>query len=252
MGEAEWVKECHYNDPSFPDRGVNFPSVWIDDKTKEWRMIYSVKWSPFTMMLATSKDGVNWEPLPAEGNFCNGEEKQAPNHILSAPSGSGSAIYHDPQKTDGYAFRIFGRQRGEPVYKRALADPNHPWHKVAKEKGETRYMDAGITYVSKDGLNWEIKAGGHWNWQQKDWYPEPPVFAFWNEQLQQHVMLARLGRPSSMLANFQRPQNLDRRRTPLSTRSTRHQRPHRNVRVTRASSWQWSRLHRSALDLPQL
>lgn len=193
MGEAEWVKECHYNDPAFPERGVNFPSVWIDEKTKEWRMIYSVKWSPFTMMLATSKDGVNWEPLPSKGNFCNGEEKQAPNHIFTAPAASGSAIYHDPLKTDGYAFRIFGRQRGDPVYIRALADPNHPWHKDAKEKGETKYMDAGITYVSKDGLYWEMKTGGHWNWQQKDWYPEPPVLAFWNEKLQQHVMLARPG-----------------------------------------------------------
>ena len=194
MGEAEWVKECHYHDPAFPGKGINFPSVWKDPETEQWRMIYSTQWSPFTMMVATSEDGIHWKPLPIPYGFpVGGEGRLAPNHIFTAESASGSAIYHDPQKTDGYAFRIFGRQRGEPVFKRALADPNHPWHKDAREKGDTPYMDEGITYVSKDGMQWEMKTGAHWNWQQKDWYPEPPVFAFWNEQLQQHVMLARPG-----------------------------------------------------------
>lgn len=193
-GEPEWIEECEYRDPSFPNRGVYFPSVWKDKASGEWRLVHSVKWSPFTLMSATSPDGIHWEPLPApDVSPGEGQEKLAPNHLLTVPSGSGGGIYHDPQATDGYPFRIFGRQYGAPVYRRALADPNHRWHKVAKEEGEKPYIGQGITIVSKDGLHWELKTDGHWDWNDDDWFPEPPVFAFWNSQIGKHVMAARPG-----------------------------------------------------------
>lgn len=187
QGNPEWIRECEYRDPSFPRSGVNFPSVWIDEKSGKWRLIHSTKWSPFTMMIAESDDGVTWEPLNI------GSEEVAPNHLLTVPSGSGGAIYHDPQATDGNRFRIFGRQRGAPVIERALADPNHRRHRAAKEGDEKRYIDEGITLVSRDGIDWEVKTGGHWNWHADDWFPEPPVFAFWNEAKSHHVMVARPG-----------------------------------------------------------
>lgn len=96
-------------------------------------------------------------------------------------------------KTDGYRFRIFTRQHGEPVMQRILKNPQHPWHKIVKAEGDKRYISEGVTVVSKDGIHWEVKAGEQWNWLQEDWYPEPPVFAFWNQKNQKHTMLARPG-----------------------------------------------------------
>jgi hypothetical protein len=192
QGEPTWIEDCDYHDPSFADRGIYFPSVWIDPATEQWRMVYSVKWSPLTLMVATSADGITWSPLSVEGAN-PGVEKVASNHLLTVPSGSGGGVYQDPRRTDGYAFRIFGRQSGKPVFDRALKDPNHHWHQVAKSEGEKQYIEEGITLVSKDGLKWEVKTGGDWNWQTTDWYPEPPVFTFWNESRQRHVMVARPG-----------------------------------------------------------
>lgn len=195
QGEPEWVSECRFSDPSFPDLRVYFPTVWREENG-QWRLLFSVKWSPFTLMAGQSDDGITWTPLNVPSvNPGEGQEKLAPNHLLTVPSGSGGVAYRDPKATDGYRFRIFGRQRGEPVRQRALADDQHPWHEAAKSNRELadRYIDEGITLVSRDGVNWEVKAGGQWNWQSDDWYPEPPVFAFWNEKIGKHVMLARPG-----------------------------------------------------------
>ncbi len=194
QGEPKWVEECEYRDPSFEQSGVYFPSVWIDEASGKWRLIHSVKWSPFTMMIAESDDGISWKPLAVpDANVGETQEKQAPNHLLTVQGGSGSPIYHDPKATDGYPFRIFGKQHGGPVHQRALKDPEHRWHEVATKEGEKRYFSEGITLVSKDGLHWEVKTGDHWDWNMEDWFPEPPVFAFWNPNTNQHVMAARPG-----------------------------------------------------------
>lgn len=190
LGKPEWVPECNYRDPSAERGDVYSPSVWYDSSAKQWRMVYSTRWSPLTLMIASSEDGVTWKPLAVEGA---GEDKLASNHLLTVPSGSGGAVYHDPERTDGYAFRLFGRQSGGPVVQRALTDPNHRWHELAKAEGDRPYIDEGIQVVSKDGLHWELKTGGHWDWHDHDWHPEPPVFAYWNGQTQQHVMVARPG-----------------------------------------------------------
>ena len=192
QGEPEWVEECDYSDPDFPGERLYAPSVWRED-SGEFRMIYSLKWSPLTLMAATSRNGISWEPLPVNGVSPPGAEKLAPHHVLTLEGGSGGAIYEDPQRTDGYRFRIFGRLDGEAVYERALEDSSHRWHQIAKEEGPKRYMGEGVTLVSRNGLQWEVKTGGHWDWLAEDWFPEPPVFAFWNEKKQVHVMTARPG-----------------------------------------------------------
>lgn len=190
LGEPEWISECDYRDPSANHDNVYSPSVWYDSTAEQYRMVYSTRWSPLTLMIAASDDGITWNPLPVDGV---NEEKLAPNHLLTVPSGSGGAVYHDPNRTDGYAFRLFGRQSGAPVAERALADPDHRWHEVAKAEGDRPYIDEGIQVVSKDGLRWELKTGGHWDWHDDDWHPEPPVFAYWNTRTERHVIVARPG-----------------------------------------------------------
>ena len=191
QGEPEWVRECNYIDPAAPDRNIVFPSVWRDEASDKWCMVYSIKWSPYTMMAAESEDGIRWKPLAVDDVEFEGE-RIATNHLLTV-SAAGGGVYRDLEKTDGYGFRIFGRQHGEAVFERALADPNHRWHEIAKAEGEKRYFGEGITIVSKDGLHWEIKTGGKWDWLQDDWFPEPPTFAFWNEAKQTHVLAVRSG-----------------------------------------------------------
>ena len=190
QGAPKWIPEGTYNDPVIGKAGVYFPTVWREGD--EWRMIYSVKWGPFTMMAARSDDGIRWEPLAVPDTRPPGE-KIAPHHVFTIPSGAGGGAYHDPLATDGFRFRIFGRQHGEVVYERALKDPDHQWHDLARREGEKRYFSEGVTVGSRDGLHWELKTGGKWNWGQYDWHPEPPVFAFWNAARREHTMLVRPG-----------------------------------------------------------
>lgn len=193
QGEPEWVRECEYLDPVIPGERMYFPSVWKDEESGKFRMVYSIKWSPFTIMAAESGDGVSWEPLEIDDSAVTQSDRLASHHLLTIEGGSGSGVYHDPKETDGYSFRIFGRLDGEAVYERALEDPDHQWHEIAKAEGKKRYMGEGITVVSKDGIRWEVKTGGHWDWLTDDWFPEPPVFAFWDEKRELHVMTARPG-----------------------------------------------------------
>lgn len=214
-GQPRWEPEGTYMDPSVDLAGVYFPTVWQDTKSGKFRMVHSVKWSPFTMMAAESDDGIHWRPLPVPAAEPEGG-KLAPNHIFTAPGTSGGCAYINPNAPDGFTFRIFGRQHGTIVYERALATPKHHWHKIAKQEGQKRYMGEAVTLVSKDGLHWETKVGGKWNWAQRDWNPEPPVFAFHNPHIGQHTMIARPGwgdrrqaiRTTSDLAKWSNPELL--------------------------------------------
>lgn len=179
-----------YTDPQFPDSSMVFPSVWRDAISGEWRMIYSIKWSPFTIMAAQSEDGISWKPLPVPDAQPEGG-KLAPHHIYTFAHGQGSGIYHDPIAKDGFPFKIFGRQDPDAVYEKALGDPKHPWHAIAKSEGKKRYMSLATTLVSEDGLRWQLKKGG--DWSTDDWAPEPPVFAFHREADHTHVLTTRPG-----------------------------------------------------------
>ncbi|MCB1088800.1 MAG: hypothetical protein KDM63_17320 [Verrucomicrobiae bacterium] len=193
LGEPHWEPRGTWIDPTDPVRGVHFPTVWRDEASGKWRMVHSLKWSPFTLMAAESDDGIAWHPLSVPDAIPEGG-KLAPHHVFTLPAGAGSTAYLDPQATDGYRFRIFARQDAAPTLARALGDPTHPWHDAAKA-GQTdqRYITEAVTLVSKDGLHWELKTGGNWRWDQPGWHPEPPVFAFWNASRNTHVMTARPG-----------------------------------------------------------
>ena len=192
QGEPKWVVDVSYTDPGTPPQGIYFPSVMVPRGDGKWRMVYSTRWSPFQLMAAESEDGLHWLPLAIDDIEPIGG-KLAPHHVFTLPSGSGSGVYMDPQNSDGYAYRIFARQHGEPVKQRALADPDHRWHDTAKAEGKKRYFSEAVTLVSQDGLHWHLRTGGSWNWGQAGWHPEPPVFAYWNVRKRQHVMTVRPG-----------------------------------------------------------
>lgn len=192
-GQPRWVPEATWSEPADPLRGVHSPTVWRDETSGKWRLVHSTKWSPFTLFAAESDDGITWQPLPVPDAEPEGG-KQAPHHLFTLPEGAGGTVYLDPRATEGYRFRIFARQDGEPVIRRAAADPTHPWHEAAKSaKGDRRYITEAVTLVSRDGLHWELKTGGHWCWDLPGWHPEPPVFAFWNPTTATHVMTVRPG-----------------------------------------------------------
>ncbi len=182
--------EATYTDPVFPEASMIFPSVWRDPAGGGWRMIYSLKWSPFTLLAATSEDGVHWRPLDMPDLIPAGG-KLAPHHVFTFPHGQGGGVYHDPAATDGFPFKIFGRQDSGGVFPRALADPRHRWHAVAKAEGQKRYMSEAVTLGSRDGLRWEILPDG--DWACEDWTPEPPVYAFFREADRTHVIITRPG-----------------------------------------------------------
>jgi hypothetical protein len=71
-----------------------------------------------------------------------------------------------------------------------MNDPSHVWHSVAKTEGVKRYMAEGVTIGSRDGIHWDILPGA---WTRPDWFPEDPVFAFYNRRLGRHVMIVRPG-----------------------------------------------------------
>lgn len=183
------VAEATYTDPAFPDASMVFPFVWREP-SGTWRMIYSLKWNPFTLMAATSEDGVRWTPLATPELQPEGG-KLAPHHLFTFPHGQGSGVYRDPIATDGFPFKIFGRQDPDGVFPRALADPRHRWHAIAKAEGKKRYMSEAVTLGSRDGLRWQILPNS--DWACDDWSPEPPVFAFFREADRTHVLTARPG-----------------------------------------------------------
>ncbi len=192
QGKPKWLHEASYTDPGRPPRGIYFPSVLPRQSNGKWRMVYSTRWSPFQLMAAESSDGLHWKPLAVD-DVAPAGGKLAPHHVFTLANGEGSGVYVDPQNSDGYRYRIFARQHGDPVRERALADPEHRWHTIARSEGEKPYFSEAVTLVSKDGLHWHLRTGGHWNWGQDGWFPEPPIFAFWNDKRQQHVMTVRPG-----------------------------------------------------------
>lgn len=187
--QPQYRREATYTDPTFPEAGMVFPSVWRD-ATGAWRMIYSLKWNPFTLLAAASDDGIQWRPLAMPDLQPEGG-KLAPHHIFTFPHGQGSGVYRDPVAADGFPFKIFGRQDPDGVFPRALADPRHRWHAIAKAEGKKRYMSEAVTLGSRDGLRWQILPNS--DWACDDWAPEPPVFAFFRESDRTHVLTARPG-----------------------------------------------------------
>jgi hypothetical protein len=188
QGEPTWRPEATYTD--HVDGLASWPTVYRDEASGRWRMLYTARWKPYSLMVAESDDGVRFKPLACDDVQPEGK-KLAPHHIFTLPHGSCGGVYLDPLAADGYRFKVFGHQQRDPVFERAKVDPQHRWHEIARREGVKPYLAEEMTLVSRDGLHWELRLD--MNWGLPDWHPEPPIFGFYNRHLGRHMMTVRPG-----------------------------------------------------------
>jgi hypothetical protein len=188
QGKPTWRPEATFVENV--DGLASWPTVYHDKNSGLWRMLYTARWSPYSLMVAESDDGMQFKPLSLPNIRPEGT-KLAANHVFTLVGGSCGGVYLDPIAEDGYPFKIFGHQRRKPVLQRALADPEHRWHDIARLEGDKPYLVEEVTLVSRDGLRWETRPD--MNWGLPDWHPEPPVFGFYNHHLGRHMMTVRPG-----------------------------------------------------------
>jgi len=132
-------------------------------------------------------------PVSLSGSETQGG-KVAPHHVFTLP-GEGPTpgwLYLDPLAADGYPYKIPVIQSGRRVYERALADPNHRWHELARkfQQPKLHFMDH-VMHVSKDGLSWETRMD--YDWGQGRFSPEEPHFMFFNHLTGKHTLTVRPG-----------------------------------------------------------
>jgi hypothetical protein len=188
QGRAEYRAEATYIDDV--DGLAAWPTVYRDEATGRWRMLYTARWKPYQLMVLDSEDGIHFQPLPCPDIAPEGERRAA-NHIFTLPHGSCGGVYLDPVAGDGFPFKVFGHQQGPAVFKRAQADRRHRWHRAAQAGRAKPYMAEELTLVSQDGLHWELRLD--MNWGLPNWHPEPPIFGFYNRRLKRHMMTVRPG-----------------------------------------------------------
>ena len=63
QGQPKWRPEGTYVDPLMYGHN-SWPTVYRDQATDRWRMLYSISWKPYQLMLAESDDGIRWRPAP--------------------------------------------------------------------------------------------------------------------------------------------------------------------------------------------
>ncbi|QDU95995.1 hypothetical protein [Lignipirellula cremea] len=193
QGEPVWQRDAVYQEPFIGSLSA-WPTVYRDEASGRWRMLYSADWKPYALMVADSPDGRNWSPLP-QPDIQPAGGKKAPHHLFTLPGGSGGGVYRDPQALteagDGFPFKAYVHQQGSPVVERALADPRHRWHEAAKRDPKARYFNQELTLVSRDGLHWESRYDLCWS--MPDWHPEPPLFGYYNQRQKRHMMTVRPG-----------------------------------------------------------
>lgn len=188
QGRPTWRPEATFVENV--DGLASWPTVYCDKDSGRWRMLYTARWSPYSLMVAESDDGLQFKPLSLPNLKPEGT-KLAAHHVFTLPGGSCGGVYLDPIAEDGYPFKIFCHQRRKPVLQRALTDPKHRWHSIAQREGDKPYLAEEMTLVSRDGLRWEIRLD--MNWGLPDWHPEPPIFGFYNHHLEKHMMTVRPG-----------------------------------------------------------
>ncbi|MCP5110032.1 MAG: hypothetical protein GY953_04280, partial [bacterium] len=91
LGQPKLRPEATYEDPLIEGMS-SWPTVWRDEAVGKYRMLYSAKWRPLTLLAAESDDGYEWRPTPHPGIQPAGG-KLAPHHIFTLPSGSGGSTY---------------------------------------------------------------------------------------------------------------------------------------------------------------
>jgi hypothetical protein len=98
QGEPVWLKKT-FVDPVRAEIDAHLNSwttVWKDEPSGKWRMVYSAKWRPATLLVAESDNGLDWRPLPCPEIQPNGG-KIAPNHVFTLIDGSVGGAYLDPE-----------------------------------------------------------------------------------------------------------------------------------------------------------
>jgi hypothetical protein len=193
QGRPVWLKDKTYVDPvraEINDHLNSWTTVWQDATSGRWRMVYSAKWRPATLMVAESDDGLDWRPLACPEIVPEGG-KIAPHHVFTLVDGSVGGAYHDPQAKDGFPFKIFAHRMGRAVIADAAKDASHPQHEEAKKPDVFQNLADEFTLVSRDGIRWERMRA--YDWAQPHWHPEPPIFGFWNGKSKQHSMTVRPG-----------------------------------------------------------
>ncbi len=189
QGRAEFQPDATYVDAPIGSLAA-WPTVFRDPSSEKWRMIYSADWKPYTMMIAESDDGRRWRPSPQPDVVPEGG-KIAPHHLFTLDGGSGGAVYVDPVAGDGFPYKVFVHCQGQPAYRRAVDDPTHRWHHLARRVGAKRYINDEFTLVSRDAVDWQPRFD--LSWSRPDWHPEPPIFGFYNPLTRQHSMTVRPG-----------------------------------------------------------
>jgi hypothetical protein len=193
QGRTEFVPEATYEDNSVPNQGAGKPNVYYDNTSKVWRMLYNLGWGPVGLMTAISNDGIKWKPDPHPEIKIpkNAGNRAANHHIFQLNNSAAGGFYQDPIALDGFPFKLFVQLDGEQVFRRALAEPGHLLHSSALKGGNYRTFHEGKVLVSQDGFHWQLHPDYYWS--RSDWHPEPPYFAFYNEESKQHSMIVRPG-----------------------------------------------------------
>jgi len=106
QAEARLRPEATFADPLMFGHN-SWPTVYFDKAAGLWRMLYSIDWKPYTLMLAESDDGIRWKPAPQPQVTPPGK-KQAPHHLFTLAGGGG--VYLDPIADDGFPFKVYVHQ----------------------------------------------------------------------------------------------------------------------------------------------
>ena len=169
-------------------------------------MFYGAAWRPLTLLTAESEDGLEWRP-PKRDEFASAptsEKKIAPHHLFTLPSGSGGSVYVDPRAADGYRYKLLAIQTHQYAKDRALLEPMHPFHELAKRtKGAPRFFSDHLVVKSRDGYRWEADYDMVWN--KPGWTPEPPVYGFYNSHTGRHTFTSRPGHGDRRVTMFDTP-----------------------------------------------
>lgn len=189
QGRPKWVPEGTYEDPTL-DYLASWPTVYRDESTDTWRMLYPMSGFPLSLMGAESDDGIHWAPIDAK-NIDPGGEKVASNHLFTVERANGGPVYHFPEAADGYPFRFYCVQRGGRSAGPAQLDESSSFHEMVAGSGVKPYTAENLVLRSRDGLSWEIDEDG--SWLAKGWHPDPPMMTFYNPAIGRHFMVTRPG-----------------------------------------------------------
>lgn len=189
QGRAEWQPEGTYEDPTFDYLGC-WPTVWQDEPSGQWRMLYCNTGFPLTLMGAESDDGIHWHPTNRPDVKPLGE-KYAANHLFTVQRANGGPVYLDPIAADGRRFKLYCIQRGGSAVERARLDPDSFFHEIVVGEGAKPYMADQLMATSVDGLHWKIDKDARWG--QPPWHPDPPINCYYNRERERHVMITRPG-----------------------------------------------------------